>query len=553
MEEEGSATPRAYLQENEDSDQSITEEEEDMDDKWMTNDNCLSGSLGNKRGIGVLSQLELLKGIPSDTSPLEFSFSSSTAPSPKGLHHSTDAMDSHQMQRQTGLCKEDDVEVPFFKSQDGGFINKNDHWMALSCYLDDEFCHVTRMTSTCNSEEEIISDDEMRPSPDGNLKRDGKSTMPKVSSDCKSGIFFNKDAGCSSLYCATSKSNRSSKGRSGKAKPKFLFQSQPQKKDFALVVHESCESSTPLSVLPLNAELDMQRENIESLDDLLENHGGNEVQQFEENSVPSEVAVVHDPNEHSMAEVLDHFQHTSSVSRGNSKMLQTKRQGSRFLQKRNLLLLGDRNMSNDDQPEELDSDPSSDENKVPQILKSAIPQRTMAEKFHLALGAVSTNERLSIARPKQLGLSGRLQHVMQCEKDRDTYFLEKSQTRDSSSGKMPNCVSPVLLPVLTFSSAVNSDAESFIDVRILSSSLEAKLTVCFCAVRGDEEGSECLSNLQKGKGIAGRKLTIIFNSRICKDVELETGNVIRIHQPWKEIHVNEKDEAIILCAYFSQI
>lgn len=113
----------------------------------------------------------------------------------------------------------------------------------------------------------------------------------------------------------------STAGRSGKAKPKFLFQSQPQKKDFALVVHESCESSTPLSVLPLNAELDMQRENIESLDDLLENHGGNEVQQFEENSVPSEVAVVHDPNEHSMAEVLDHFQHTSSVSRGNSKMV----------------------------------------------------------------------------------------------------------------------------------------------------------------------------------------------------------------------------------------
>lgn len=40
---------------------------------------------------------------------------------------------------------------------------------------------------------------------------------------------------------------------------------------------------------------------------------------------------------------------------------------------------------------------------------------------------------------------------------------------------------------LTFSSAVNSGAESFIDVRILSSSLEAKLTVCFCALHGDEE------------------------------------------------------------------
>ncbi|KAK4732241.1 hypothetical protein R3W88_025229 [Solanum pinnatisectum] len=507
MEEKGSAATRVYHQEKQDSDQSFSEEEDMDDDKWMTNDNCLSGSLENKGGLGVLSQLELLTDV-------------------KRLHHSTDTVNSDQLRR-TGLCEEDDVEVPLFKSQDGSFINKNDHWMALSCSLDDEFCHVTRMASTCNSEEEIMSDDEMRPSTDGNFKRDGKSTMPKVSADCKSGAFFNKDAGCSSLYGASSKLNRSSKGSLGKSKPKFLFQSRPQKKDYALVVHDNCETCTPLSVLPLNAELDIQRKNIESLDDLLENYGGNEVQQFEDNLVSSEVAVVHDPNEHSMAEVLDHFQHTSS-SRGNPKMLQTKRQGSRFLRKRNLLLLGDRNMSSGNQPEELDSDPSSDEDEVPQILKSAIPQRTMADQFHLAF--VSTNERLSIARPKQFGLSGRLQHVMQCEKDRDAYFLEKSQTHAASSGE-----------------------ESFIDVRILSSSLEAKLTVCFCALHGDEEGSECLSNPRERKGTGRTKFTIIFSSRICKDVELEIGNVIRIHQPWKDVHVNAKDEAIILCAYFSQI
>ncbi|KAJ8547441.1 hypothetical protein K7X08_011027 [Anisodus acutangulus] len=509
MAEEGSAATRVYLQENHDSDQSFSEEE-DMDDKWLTNDDSHSGSLGNKGGIGVLSQLELLTDV-------------------KRLHNSTHTMNSHQLQRQTDLCKEDDVEFPFFKSQDGDFINKNDHWMALS--LDDEFCHITRMTSTCNSEEEIISDDEMRPSTDGILKRDGKNTMPKVSGDRKSGVFLNKDAGCSSLYGASSKLNRSSKGSRDKAKPKFLFQSRPQKKDFALVVHDTCETSTPLSILPLNVELDTQNENLDSLDDLLENSGGYEIQQFEENLVSSDVAVAPDPNGNSMAEFLDHFQHTSSLPRGNSKMqLQSKRQGSRFLRKSNLLLLGDRNMSNGDQSEALDSDPSSDDGKIPQILKSAIPQRTMADQFHLAFGAVSTNERLSIARPKQFGLSGRLQHVMQCEKDRDTYFLEKSQTHDVSSG-----------------------AESFIDVRILSSSLEAKLTVCFCALHGDEEGSESLNNPQKRKVTGGRKLTIIFSSRVCKDVELEIGNVIRIHQPWKEVHVDEKDEAIILCAYFSDL
>ncbi|XP_019240282.1 PREDICTED: uncharacterized protein LOC109220270 isoform X4 [Nicotiana attenuata] len=541
MEEGGLAATSGFLQEKQDSDQSVSEEEDMDDDKWLTNDNSLSGPSGNKGGIGVLSQLELLTDV-------------------KRLHHSAHTLNSHQLQKQTGLCKEDDVEVPSFKSQGGDFINKNDHWMALSCCLDDGFSHVSRTTPTSNSEEEIMSDDEMRPSADGNLRRDGKSTLPKVSAECKSGVFLNKDAGSSSSYSASSKLNRSSKGRRGKSKPKFLFQSWPLKKDFALVVHDTCQTSTPLSVLPLNVELDMQRNNIEALDDLLEDFGGKEIQQFEEDFggndiqqfeedfggneiqqfqkhlVPSEVAVVHDPNEHSMAEFLDHFQHTSSRPQGNSRMqLQTKRQGSRFLQKRNLLLLGDRNMSNDDQPEALDSDSSTDEDEIPQILQPAIPQRTMADQFHLALGAVSTNERLSIARPRQFGLSGKLQQLMQCEKDRDTYFLEKSQTHDASSAK------------------------SFIDVRILSCSLEAKLTVCFCALLGDEEvlgltiGTECLSNPQKRKGTGGRKLTIIFSSRICKDVELEIGNFIRIHQPWKEVHVNEKDESIILCAYFSQI
>lgn len=60
MEDEGSAAARVHLQENKDSEQSFSEEEEDMDEKWMTNDCSLSGSLGNKGGIGVLSQLELL-------------------------------------------------------------------------------------------------------------------------------------------------------------------------------------------------------------------------------------------------------------------------------------------------------------------------------------------------------------------------------------------------------------------------------------------------------------------------------------------------------------
>lgn len=52
----------------------------------------------------------------------------------------------------------------------------------------------------------------MRPFADGNLRRDGKSTLPKVSAECKSGVFLNKDAGSSLSYSASSKLNKSSKG-----------------------------------------------------------------------------------------------------------------------------------------------------------------------------------------------------------------------------------------------------------------------------------------------------------------------------------------------------
>lgn len=55
---------------------------------------------------------------------------------------------------------------------------------------------------------------------------------------------------------------------------------------------------------------------------------------------------------------------------------------------------------------------------------------------------------------------------------------------------------------------------------------------CYLQFYVSLQGSECLSNPQKRKGTGGRKLTIIFNSRICKDIELEIGNFIRIHQPW---------------------
>ena len=35
----------------------------------------------------------------------------------------------------------------------------------------------------------------------------------------------------------------------------------------------------------------------------------------------------------------------------------------------------------------------------------------------------------------------------------------------------------------------------------------------------------------------GMRRTIIFNSRVCNDVDLEVGNCIRIHPPWYDNEV----------------
>lgn len=108
------------------------------------------------------------------------------------------------------------------------------------------------------------------------------------------------------------------------------------------------------------------------------------------------------------------------------------------------------------------------------------------------------------------------------------------------------------LAQLKISSAGTLDERLYIYVRILSRSMEAKLTVCTCTSIGDGEDS-LLNSLQMKMRNAERTLTIIFNSKMCSNVNLEVGNVIRLHPPWKEVQVTRKDAAVILCSYYSQV
>ncbi|KAK7327782.1 hypothetical protein VNO77_21873 [Canavalia gladiata] len=53
-----------------------------------------------------------------------------------------------------------------------------------------------------------------------------------------------------------------------------------------------------------------------------------------------------------------------------------------------------------------------------------------------------------------------------------------------------------------------------------------------------------------GGSESGRK-TVIFSPRVCNNVHLEVGNLIRIHPPWKEVQVG--NDNIIMCTYFSEM
>ncbi|MCI01621.1 hypothetical protein A2U01_0022648 [Trifolium medium] len=52
-------------------------------------------------------------------------------------------------------------------------------------------------------------------------------------------------------------------------------------------------------------------------------------------------------------------------------------------------------------------------------------------------------------------------------------------------------------------------------------------------------------------GSKGGQRTIIFNPRVCDNVDLEVGSLIRIYPPWKKVQVG--NDTIILCSYFSEI
>ncbi|CAK9178031.1 unnamed protein product [Ilex paraguariensis] len=463
--------------ENQDSDQSISEEEY-LDGDWAKNCVSLGGPEEKKGGIQVLSQLDLLKDA------CELGNAAKTTISAQKV--------------KTDLGIEDEVEFPVFNNED-------------------DFIRFPRIY-VCNSEEEILPDggEVSRPS-FGRAKKDIASTWFAASREAEALAHLNENAGCSSSFNLSSTVNRSSKGGRGKAKPKFSFQFQSHREDLSRAVNNNDETDSSLNPL-----INKSKNKNNSVPEHLEVFQEEKLVEPEIHEMPAVVAIGHDHGEHSMAELLDCFQEKNGQLEERFKV-HSRPKGRRvqFVDGRSLSPLTEMDMDEDedDPVEALDGGLSSGDEfeENPENLKLFVlgsERKTMADRFEDALGAAPMDDEgplFAFPRKSGSGLFGKLQQVMQSEKERDMCFLKRQQRE-----------------------ACSNDEASSIDVRILSRCLEAKLTVCCCSFSRDKECHQQKDNLPTVDNNGGKTLTIIFSSKTCCDVELEVGNLIRIHSPWYE-------------------
>ncbi|XP_022758032.1 uncharacterized protein LOC111305102 [Durio zibethinus] len=497
---------RNPFQENADSDQSISDEEDFNDD---FREKCVS--LGDRlekekeEGLQLQSRLETLK-------------------------EKCDNNRSHN-QEHSSFYLEEDVEVPDSPNESG--------------------CVLSRKICTQVSNEELVSDGEgnaMRPkfSAASDAKRsnhnygtgeqDGGNAWSMVTKEAEALIHLDKNVSSFSSPFTCLKMDKSCKGAKGKMRPRFSFGFQPRKGvSWPAISNIENDVSTKAGEVPERLKASNHGTIDHSMAEFLEDFNGKEEKQLE--IIPTDVECLgHRFIEHSMAELLDDLQDNSSLLRGNSKMHSRARgKRTKAALKRSICSLGDRTIESGDLHEPFSDGSSSNDEAEYQNLELTTPEmkkQTISDKFQEALGATSlSDEGAFIAGPKALsiGLFGKLQQVMHREKETDTHFLKKLQNGASLKNE-PSCIT----------------------VKIVSRHLDAKLTVCYCSfVKTVEnfwqpESPKILEN-------EGRKGTVIFNQRICSNVDLEIGNLICIHPPWKEVDDMDRGDKIILCTYFSDI
>lgn len=453
------------------SEQSISDEEESDRDSPS-----YRPAVEVVEGLQVASQLEILKGT-----------------------HEKELALPHK----PGFSFDDEVEIPVIYDKDG-FI----------CPSQNRLTHI--------SDEDIISDDEENTFLPGftNIsgakkfqkvcerdKQDEESEWFAVTKEAKELILLNENAVCAPSHNANCKESKFCRGDGGKGKPKFAFPFQPHKEDklSRFITTDKSNTSSKFHQVPEGQEATIDCRKLD----------------------------------HSMAELLEDIQGVNTIQnesqstflRGSSKMSHRRRgKEMKLVIKKSTSVSGNGYINSRDTPDLIGIEESSDNEVSNQNLKFANPETTkesMADLFLEAFGA-SNIAGFSFAAPSLsgIGLFGRLQQVMQNEKESDLDFPKKLRAEEEA-----NCI----------------------DVRLLSKYFDAKLTVCDCLLHKKKEQPQRVESHLETQYMGGRKRTIIFNSRACGDVELEVGNLIRIYHPWKEVQVMGDADSTILATYFSQI
>ncbi|CAN1188513.1 hypothetical protein LINPERHAP2_LOCUS39377 [Linum perenne] len=319
---------------------------------------------------------------------------------------------------------------------------------------------------------------------------------------------------------------KSSKGVKGRAKPRFSFQFQPSiSRDRHVPIsqfHERSDWSEANHTV--TAETTVHR--IIGRSDA-ENEKWSEIPPTKLESAENHVTG------HSISELLDGIQDKNLLSKKHSNSNDsTSRKRLQQAMKRSLLSsLRDETFDQcNEESEPLSLGSSTDEEIYRQDKEVFNPEKnvSMVDLFQEALAtSILNNEGSQFIGPNlsSNSLFGRLQLVMQSEKKMDADFMKKLQMR-----ARPNDISDSLV------------------VKILSRYMEAKLTICVCSFgKIIEAGSFIPRDDEEMKN------TVVFNPRVCNEVDLGMGNWICIHPPWNKVQVMGSDDTIILASYFYQV
>ncbi|XP_057721329.1 uncharacterized protein LOC130935552 isoform X2 [Arachis stenosperma] len=476
------------LRHNHDSDQSISDDDVDEPDDACPNDVVsiktlkASAAASSKEELPLPVRLDFLKGI-----------------SNQNLAGTSSSL---SIKEPTDTPPEDEVEMPEFNEGDSSSILGE--------------------VAANSSDEEVIQDEGNTVLSIRELRKYGpqfiRHKQVRVSNERSEALLPSKESSsCSALHASTSRANRS--GVWSKAKSRISMSSLSHK----------CGNLGP----SMSDRLPEKKADGPWASATLDsNHTeDNDGVELSSDTEPAETeAIAPGPNLPSMADLFENLQDKTHLAFPVSTFQyfphgQTRGKIGHTVQKRSRSDLPDMIADSEDSPDLVDSGSSSDNEESNQHMRITFygkKTQTMADRFQEALGTssvIAEGTHVGVHNSSRAGIFGKLQQVMQTEKERDLDFWKKLQ-----SGARPD-----------------SELGCF-DVKIISRYLDGKLTVCHCSFGKFTEHFPSTNN---------RESTIIFSPRVCDNVDLEVGNLIRIHPPWKEIQVG--NDRMILCTYFSQI